>query len=362
MIKINLLPHKKVKALDKNIVKLRMIIFATTVVLALVLVYLSFALIAKRYELTQHLAQTGAELGAMKKRVKDVENYEKSRIDVEAKIGIIRDLDNRKIPMTPMLNAINEATTQDVWVTGVQVTGTSINLDGKTRDTKKNAQAFADKLKSSPAFVDVSLGDIKEVSSQDRSIYTFQITGKLAGYPESAKPLDAQQAAPSAVAAKAVEANPQAAQAKAPEAAPAPVPGTTKAATAKAPVKALVPVVKNLSAADSHQKFSSMTKTLLFMLVPVTLAILFFYFVYRPMRESEKLSKSTGNLLLVFVALLVPLSGFAFYRRVAVEMQPPPAVVIKIGAPIKRTGGAAPQPAKPAPAQKSTPAVKEGSK
>ncbi len=51
MIKINLLPHKKIKALDKNILKLRAVVLGVTVLSVLLAAYGTIHVYSKKSDL-----------------------------------------------------------------------------------------------------------------------------------------------------------------------------------------------------------------------------------------------------------------------------------------------------------------------
>jgi Tfp pilus assembly protein PilN len=182
MIKINLLPHKKVKAVDKNILKLRAVVVGVTVLAVLVAAYGTIHIYSKKSDLRRQADQTQKQLNLMKKKVKEAEDYEKSRAAFEQKLKTIQELKKRVIPMTPLMNGINASITRDVWLTSLSVKGPLFTVEGIARDTKKNAQVFADKLEALPTFANIKLEDVKDVSTAKADRYTFKISGKLAGY------------------------------------------------------------------------------------------------------------------------------------------------------------------------------------
>lgn len=184
MIKINLLPHKKIKAVDKNILKLRALVIAVTALVVLGAASWTIHIHSKKSDLKLQAEQTQQQLDVMKKKVKEAEGYEKSRTEFEQKLKTIQELQKRIIPMTPLLNGINASITPDVWLTSLSVKGPLFTLEGMARDSKKNAQIFADKLEALPTFANVKVEDTEDVSTAKADRYTFKISGKLAGYEE----------------------------------------------------------------------------------------------------------------------------------------------------------------------------------
>ncbi len=239
MIKINLLPHKKVKAVEKGVLQLRIIAFAITALVFVGLLYGFIKIHATNSELSEKNLQTSQQLAALKKKVKDVEGFEQTRKDLEQKLSVIQELQKRRVPMSVILSELNKQTTKDIWFTSLHIGGITFELTGMARDSRSNAESFFKKLEAADIFYDLNLEDVKEdttgeakkkessVSSGKKKeglvnagrMFAFKISGKLKGYEEPAPqavPQDTQ------VKGKAVpKAAPPAAQGKvAPKAAP----------------------------------------------------------------------------------------------------------------------------------------------
>lgn len=188
MIKINLLPHKKVKAVEKGVLRLRLMILAVTAAIILVLGYWSYLLASKKSDLALEESLTSQQLTALKKSVKEVDGYEKSRAELEQKLNTIRDLERRKVPLTPLLNELNALLPKTVWFTSLSVSGASFSIDGMARDSRTNVQSFVDRVGASPLFAEVKLVDVKEEPSQGVKKFAFKMTGRLAGYGQLPQP------------------------------------------------------------------------------------------------------------------------------------------------------------------------------
>ncbi len=194
MIKINLLPHKKIKQVDKAVMKLQAIVIGVIVLVVFGVGYGTVHIYSKKSALTRKAADTRQRLDVLKKKAAEAEGYEKSRLEVQQKLKTIQELNKRRIPMTPLLNGINAAITQDVWLTALSVKGPEFSVEGIASDSRKNAQAFADALQALPTFSKVKMGDIKDISTGNKERYSFKLTGKLAGYedlPAAAAPAPA---------------------------------------------------------------------------------------------------------------------------------------------------------------------------
>ncbi len=199
MIKINLLPHKKIKQVDKAVMKLRAMVIGVIALTVLGVGYGTIHIYSEKSARTKKVADTSQRLAVLKKKAAEAEGYEKSRLEVRQKLQTIQELNKRRIPMTPLLNGINAAMTQDVWLTALSVKGPEFSIQGIASDSRKNAQAFADALQALPTFSNVKLGDVKDISTEKKERYSFTLTGKLAGYeelPPATAPAPAEKPAP----------------------------------------------------------------------------------------------------------------------------------------------------------------------
>ncbi len=185
MIRINLLPHKKLKPIEKGLLKLRAIMLGLTVVVFIGLCYGYYLMRASISDLTNKNQKAAVELAALKVKTKEAEVYEKARLDLETKLRIIQELEKKKVPLTPLLYEINKAMTKDVWLTSLEKTGISFTLEGLGSGSRQSVDTFISHLKESPVFKDVAASDVKETTSSKApgvTLYSFKISGKLAGY------------------------------------------------------------------------------------------------------------------------------------------------------------------------------------
>ena len=182
MIKINLLPHKRLKPVDKSVMKLKTMVVGLTAVVVLVLGWSFYSLAARKGELNSKLEQTTQQLNSLKQKIKEVEGYEKSRKELEEKLSIIDSLDKKKVPMTLLLSELNATTTRDIWFAALKSEGPSFSLDGMARGGRKGVEAYVQRLKSDPVFADIKLDDSKEDPSQGAGVFVFKLSGRLAGF------------------------------------------------------------------------------------------------------------------------------------------------------------------------------------
>ena len=192
MIKINLLPHKKVKPLDKGTVRLRIGAVALIVATGLILAFMMFNVTSKKSSLNARKELVALQLSAIKNKVKEVEGYEKSRKELDQKLKTIQALQMRRVLLTNLLNELNSLCPKEVWFTSLHVSGPSFDLDCMARDSKSNIDVFVGRLNGTHVLADVKLVDVKEDagSSPDNRKFAFKVSGRMAGYEvQAAKPV-----------------------------------------------------------------------------------------------------------------------------------------------------------------------------
>jgi len=188
MIKINLLPHKRVKALDKTTIKLRIAAISITCMVILVMVAVFYQLGSKSRAVDKRMQFVAVQIDSIKKKVNEVEGYEKSRKDLQQKLKTIQALQKRRVPLTILLSELNSQYPKEVWFTTLHTNGPLFNLSGMARDTKSNVDGFVGKLGSSHVLTDINLEDVKDSSTPGSRVYVFKVSGRLAGYDITAAP------------------------------------------------------------------------------------------------------------------------------------------------------------------------------
>jgi len=183
MIKINLLPHKKIKPKEKGLVMLQAGIVGLTVVVVLGLGGWYYFLASKVSELDSKNQEVSAKLETLKKKVAEVENYKTTKLGNENKLNTIDEIGKSRVKMAVLLNEINRVMSKDVWLTSLSVTAGTFKVEGVGMDKSKIA-AFSDGLKNSASFTGVELGDVAETPSGTPGVktYSFSVKGAVAGY------------------------------------------------------------------------------------------------------------------------------------------------------------------------------------
>lgn len=180
MIKINLLPSQKAKKTKKKVEFQSQVIIASVVLslLLLVLGYIGIVLNEKVDGLTAEKGKLTTELGILKAKVKEVENYERDKKAVEGKIKIIEQLrKNQSVPVF-LLDQISRSLPERVWLLNINEQNGTVDLEGKAT-TNSEIVDFINSLKKSPLFKDVQILESRQNMEGAISVYTFKLKWSL---------------------------------------------------------------------------------------------------------------------------------------------------------------------------------------
>lgn len=189
MIRINLLPHKKVKPVEKGIIRLWVAAIALAVVLLGGLGVWYVLLSSGMGELTDQKAALDTELVGLQKKLAQVKDFEEKRKDYENKLAIIDQIEKIKIPLTPVLFELNRLVAKDVWVDSLSVKDASFTVGLKSLK-RESINPFFDTLQKSRVFSNLSLDADQAFSPKmaGSQSYPFTVKGKIAGYEEVKRP------------------------------------------------------------------------------------------------------------------------------------------------------------------------------
>ena len=138
---------------------------------------------ARFYLLKSEIAAKEAEIATVQKEVdelkpiiREVEQFEARKAELEHKIGVINDLkDNQRGPVQ-LMDHISRALPEMLWLNRMQMRGNSVTLNGQAFNTNAVAN-FIDNLDQVPAFAEPVL---KDTSARGRGgesgIYNFVVT------------------------------------------------------------------------------------------------------------------------------------------------------------------------------------------
>jgi type IV pilus assembly protein PilN len=176
MIRINLLPSKRKKAL----VLPPAIIYG---IAALVVVIVS--IIAGTFYLNKQVSEKKADLYTKEQKLKklqaaleDVKNYEKDNKDFREKNSIIEQLKKNQIVPLRLLDEVSEMLPKGVWLTGLNDKGGIVTIEGLAF-TNSDLVTYVQNLKGSKYFTEVMLVESRQTELAEFSIYKFNLTLKV---------------------------------------------------------------------------------------------------------------------------------------------------------------------------------------
>ncbi|MDH4100984.1 MAG: PilN domain-containing protein [Nitrospirota bacterium] len=176
MIRINLLPTKKSK---KAVVVEKQLIYivAGCIAVAVILGYIWVSLNGRISNLQDEKTRAQQMAADLKKKIKEVENYEKDKKALEEKIAIIEGL--RKMQELPvhMLDEISKALPAGVWLSDLKEANAQVSLSG-TAFSNDDIVAFVNNLRSSAYVADVTLLE-SVMTGTTQKVYSFKMTVKL---------------------------------------------------------------------------------------------------------------------------------------------------------------------------------------
>ena len=203
MIRINLLPVREERR-RASARQLALVLAATAVgsVLLVSAVHLKVSHdIASAREAAQ---QTQQEIDRFAPQLKQVEEFKKTKAEIEQKLDVIQGLNEARSGPIHMLDELAVHTPERIWITKLSVKGGHFKMDGMSLDNELVA-LFLTALEESPYFKDVELVDTHAKEKNGFRLNEFEIAGVLTSPAEEKKaagatPANAAPAAPAAPA------------------------------------------------------------------------------------------------------------------------------------------------------------------
>lgn len=177
MIKVNLLPVKKKKRQQPVPAFLISTVFITLAVIA-VLAYLTFFFSGRVSERREKVQVNDAKIEELKRKIKDVEDYEKRNVVFQQRKEIIEKLGRNKTIPVKILDEVNAQLPPGVWLTAMEVKEDTINLSC-TAFTNTDVVNYVDNLKNSKLFTDIYLQESVQAESSGYSLYNFRLNLKV---------------------------------------------------------------------------------------------------------------------------------------------------------------------------------------
>ncbi len=177
MIRINLIPAKKKKK-AKPIPK-----FFIVLLLLFVISLAGWFVVAQYYsnkinDLNEQKRLNAAKIEELKKKIEEVEDYERNNKIFEERKKIIDELSRNQAMPAKVLDEMSARLTQGVWITSMGITGTNIRVSG-VGFSNNDIVDYVTSLKKSPMFTEVALGGTSSATMEKTSVYTFTLSMKI---------------------------------------------------------------------------------------------------------------------------------------------------------------------------------------
>lgn len=155
MIRINLLPVKEAqRALGR---RQQVSVAVLSMAVALLVMVVPFALQSRRLgQLDRDISQLSAEITKLNEQTHEVQDLEKKRAELKAKLRVIEDLKQKRVGPVRMLEDLSRATPQKLWLMQFNEANGLATITGMALDNQTIA-TFMRQLQSSPYFYDVDL-------------------------------------------------------------------------------------------------------------------------------------------------------------------------------------------------------------
>ncbi|WP_028844062.1 PilN domain-containing protein [Thermodesulfovibrio thiophilus] len=182
MIKINLLPERKIKKpvkkfelnLSGDIVK-KLLIPAGVTLFILVLAFIYCEL--TKSGLQKDIAKQKEALQSLQKKIAEVKKFEAMNKDIEAKTKLIENLKRMQSAPVNILSIVVKKIPDGVWLTGLNYDET-ITVEG-IGFSNLNVVAFVENLKETPELQDVYLVESQQTEFEKQAVYRFIVKFRL---------------------------------------------------------------------------------------------------------------------------------------------------------------------------------------
>ena len=181
MIKINLLPTKKVKrtiTLRVGIKPNITLFFAAISVILLLEGLAWYWLNSSLSSLTAEKKNLEIRFKEVKEKVKEVENYERDKKIYSEKIAIIQNLKKNQKGPVRVLDELSSMLPERVWLGSLRETGKDVTIIGSGM-TNDDIVKYVNNLKSSKLFKNVQLIESRQIVDSGILIYNFSLTFSL---------------------------------------------------------------------------------------------------------------------------------------------------------------------------------------
>ncbi len=174
MIRINLLPIRA--AQKKERIRSQMSILILSLVAASIAcgaVY--FTMMARISDKQGEINSVQAQINQLQKEIGEVSRYKKLQADLKKKLEILQVLKNGRSGPVHLLDELNNALPDKVWLTDYSVSGGSVKIVGMAINEDAVA-SFMERLSASPYYGSVELSGISQSVQNKIKLQKFNLT------------------------------------------------------------------------------------------------------------------------------------------------------------------------------------------
>jgi type IV pilus assembly protein PilN len=177
MIRINLLPvrEERRKASARQFAGVLAVAIVGSVLLSGAVHWKVRHDIASSHEMAQTTQQ---EIDRFGPQLKQVEEFKKTKLEIEQKLDVIQGLNEARSGPVHMLDELATHTPDRIWITKVSVHGGRLNMEGMSLDNELVA-LFLTALEASPYFKDVELVETQAKEKDGFRLNAFEVSGVM---------------------------------------------------------------------------------------------------------------------------------------------------------------------------------------
>lgn len=180
MIKINLLPYQKAAKVKRQQLLEAQLLISVLIVIAVVglmgFIWWSFNI--KIAALQTNRDDMRVQLETLKEKVKEVDDVEKKKKQVEQKIAIIDQLKKNQQGPVRVLDELSRHLPDRVWLTSLSEQATEFTLQGRAM-TNFDIVEYVNRLRTSDFVVNVQLLESRQSTEQSLKVFNFSLRFNL---------------------------------------------------------------------------------------------------------------------------------------------------------------------------------------
>lgn len=179
MIRINLLPFRAARA-KENIRRQVSVFLLLLILVSLSMTYATIMIDREIKTLESEISQINIQIKTYKAKADEVSAIEKELVILDQKLNAITALESMRKEPVILLEAMTRLIVpEQMWITSLQTSNTSVTLKGVAFDNKTVAD-FMTNLEKSPIFQNIDLQTLQMQEIQDVKVKTFEILASKA--------------------------------------------------------------------------------------------------------------------------------------------------------------------------------------